>query len=171
VTSDEKKIHVPRATIPVACRLSLATRLLIRGAILALAFAPGVRSQPVAASHASGFTSVEYYPPPQQQQMKSRLSGAEAQPLAGGQLVIKQLKLETFNTNGSPLAVVLAPECTYDTLHYTANSAGHLQIRNGDGNIRVDGDGFLWRQNDSFLTISNHVRTVIEAGPKTNIGL
>ena len=37
-----------------------------------------------------------------QQQMKSRLSGAEAQPEPGGLLVIKQLKLETFNPNGKP---------------------------------------------------------------------
>ena len=44
----------------------------------------------------------------------------------------------------------------------TASSAGHLQVQTGDGKIRVEGDGFLWRQNDSFLTISNRVSTVIE---------
>jgi hypothetical protein len=38
--------------------------------------------------------------------MKSRLSGASAQPEPGGLLVIQQLKLEMFNTNGSPQAVV-----------------------------------------------------------------
>jgi len=125
------------------------------------------RAQPAVASHARGFTSVEYYPVPLQQQMKSRLSGAEAQPEPGGLLVIKQLKLETFNTNGSPQAVVEAPECIYDAQHYTASSAGHLQLQNGDGKIRTEGDGFLWRQEDSFLTISNHVHTMIETGPET----
>ena len=54
------------------------------------------RAQSNVVGHASDFTSVEYYPAPNQQQMKSRLSGAEAQPLPGGLLVIKQLKLETF---------------------------------------------------------------------------
>jgi hypothetical protein len=103
--------------------------------------------------------------------MKSRLSGASAQPEPGGLLVIQQLKLETFNTNGSPQAVVEAPECVYDTQQFTATSAGHLQLQNGDGKIRTEGDGFLWRQEDSFLTISNHVHTVIETGPEMNTGL
>jgi hypothetical protein len=103
--------------------------------------------------------------------MKSRLSGAEAQPEPDGLLVIKQFKLETFTTNGNPQVVVEAPECIYDTLQNTANSAGHLQLQNGDGKIRVEGDGFLWRRKDSFLTISNHVHIVIETGPEMNIGL
>jgi len=128
-------------------------------------------AQPGVTSHARGFSSVEYYPVPLQQQMKSRLSGAEAQPEPGGLLVIKQLKLELFNTNGAPQAVVQAPECVYDTQNYTATSAGHLQLQSGDGKIRTEGDGFLWRQEDSFLTISNHVHTVIENGTEMNIGL
>ena len=117
---------------------------------------------PDAASRTRDFASVEYYAPPNQQQMKSRLSGAEAQPLPGGLLVIRQFKLETFTTNGSPQAVVEAPECIYDTLHNTANSAGHLQLRSGDGKIRTEGDGFLWRRSDNSLTISNNVHTVIK---------
>ena len=121
-----------------------------------------MHAQETPVGHASDFTSVEYYPAPNQTQIKTRLSGSEAQPEAGGLLVVKQLKLESFSTNGNPQAMVEAPECIYDTLHNTANSAGHLQLRSGDGRIRTEGDGFLWRQNDSFLTISNHVRTVIE---------
>jgi hypothetical protein len=124
-----------------------------------------------AAGHTRDFTYVEYYTQPNPTQMKSRLSGAEAQPEPGGLLVIKQFKLETFKTNGSPQAIVEAPECVYDTLHNTANSAGHLQLQSGDGKIRTEGDGFLWRQDDSFLTISNHVHTVIETGPEMNAGL
>ena len=119
----------------------------------------------------NGFTSVEYFPQPNQTRMKSRLAGAEAQPLPGGLLVIKQFKLETFNTNGSPQAVVEAPECIYDMRNGAANSAGHLQLRSGDGKIRTEGDGFLWRQDDSFLTISNHHHTMIETGPEMNFGL
>jgi hypothetical protein len=119
----------------------------------------------------NGFTSEEYFPQPNQTRMKSRLSGAEARPLPGGLLVIKQLKLETFNTNGTPQAIVEAPECVYDTQHNTASSAGHLRLQSGDGKIRTEGDGFLWRQDDSFLTISNHHHTMIESGPETNFGL
>jgi hypothetical protein len=142
--------------------------------VFAALFISGARglAQPGAASHARDFTSVKYYDAaPLQRQMKSRLSGAEAQPLPGGLLVIKQLKLETFTTNGSPQAIVEAPECVYDMRNGVANSAGHLQLQSGDGKIRVEGDGFLWRQDDSFLKISNNVHTVIETGPEMNTGL
>lgn len=115
---------------------------------------------------AMNFTSVQYYPAPNQMQMKSRLSGADAQPLPGGLLVITQLKLELFATNGQPQAIVRAPECVYDTSKGVANSPGKLFLQNGDGKVRVEGKGFLWRQTDSFLTISNDVRTTIESDLK-----
>jgi len=142
------------------------TRVLAVNAIL-LSAVPDGRTQQGGVQHASDFTSVEYFEPPRQQQMKSRLSGAEAQPEAGGLLVIKQLKLETFSPDGKPEIVVTAPECVYDTFNHVANSAGHLQLRADGGKLCVEGDGFLWRQNDSFLTISNHVRTVIAGAPET----
>ena len=124
------------------------------------------RAQSNVMSHASDFTSVEYYPAPNQQQMRSRLSGAEAQPLPGGLLAIKQLKLETFELNGKPEIVVNAPECIYDQLNGTANSPGRLLVQYQEGKIRVAGEGFLWRQGDSHLTISNRVSTVLEFGPE-----
>jgi hypothetical protein len=138
---------------------------LTAGVILFLA-APDNRAQSNSVSHASDFTSVEYYAAPYQQLMKSRLSGAEAQPLPGGLLAIKQLKLETFGLNGKPEIVVNAPECVYDQLNGTANSPGRLQVQYQNGKIRVEGEGFLWRQSDSFLTISNRVRTVVENEPE-----
>jgi hypothetical protein len=121
-----------------------------------------VRAQQAAAGHASDFSSIEYYEAPHRQQMKSRLSGAEASPQAGGLLAIKQPKLEMFNTNGATEAVVEAPDCVYDTMAGVASSAGHLQLRTGDENLRIEGDGFLWRQTNQWLTISNHVQTVIK---------
>jgi hypothetical protein len=161
VTCDREEANARRRTISVARHPLLVTRLLAAGVVLCLAMPDG-RAQPNAVRRASDFTSVEYFEPPHPQQMKSRLSGAEAQPLAGGLLVIRQLKLETFGVDGKPELIVNAPECVYDTLHYTAASAQHLQLQSGDGKVRTEGDGFLWRQNDSFLTISNHVYTVIK---------
>jgi hypothetical protein len=151
--------------------LEMKTRLnsivLILSVFMALGFF-AVRAQQNL-QHASDFSSVEYFEAPHQQQMKSRLSGAEAQPLTGGLLAIKKLKLETFNTNGSPAMVVEAPECVYDTLKGRASSPGHLQVRTGDGVFRVEGEGFLWRQNESSLTISNRVQTVIGNAPEKKI--
>jgi len=153
-------------------KMKWSSAVLVLSAFAALIFSGARgRAQPAAASHATDFTNVEYYAQPNQTQMKSRLTGAEAQPLAGELLIIKQLKLEMFSTNGHPQAVVEAPECVYDMRNNTANSAGHLQLQSGDGKIRTEGDGFLWRQDDSFLTISNHVHSVIEIGPEMNAGL
>jgi hypothetical protein len=133
--------------------------------VVAVVFlAAGSRAQPGFSGNATDFTSVEYYPPPDEAQVKLQLSGAEANPLPGGLLVIKQFKLQLFNTNGEAQAIVSAPECTYDTVHGLANSAGPLFLQNGDGKIRVQGTGFLWRESDSFLKISNDVKTVIENG-------
>ena len=164
-------------TIPVTRHPPLVALLLIAGAVLLAGCKKSgdiAVNAPVSkdtAGHARDFTYVEYFTQPNTTQMKSRLSGAEAQPEPGGLLVIKQFKLETFNTNGSPQVVVNAPECVYDTMRNTANSAGHLQLQSGDGKIRTEGDGFLWRQDVSFLTISNHVHSVIETGPEINAGL
>ena len=147
-------------------------KIRLNSAILALSvfmapvfFAVTIRAQQNDVRHASDFSSVEYFEAPHQQQMKSRLSGAEAQPQAGGLLLIKKLKLEMFKEDGRLEYEVDAPDCAYDTLRGAASSPGPLRLQTGDGKFRVTGDGFLWRQNDSFLTISNHVRTVIEGAP------
>jgi hypothetical protein len=144
--------------------------------ILAVVLAAGllaraVRAQQNTTGHASDFTSVEYFEPPHQQQMKSRLAGTEARPLAGGLLVIKDLKLEIFDTNGVKEVVIKAPHCVYDTQSGTANSPGHLWLETGDGASHVEGDGFLWRQTNSLLTISNNVRTVLEKTSEIKAGL
>jgi hypothetical protein len=141
---------------------------LVASAGLLFAVALGVSAQQNGVQHANNFTSTEYYGPTNQQQIKSILSGAEALPQPGGLLIIKQLKLEMFNPDGRLEWVVNAPECVYDTFKGVANSPGHLEVRTGDGKFRVDGEGFLWRQSDSFLTISNNVRTVVENGAKMN---
>jgi hypothetical protein len=149
-------------------KANITRALLVAGAGLLFAVAPGVRAQQNGFQHANDFTSTEYYGPTNQQQIKSILSGAEALPQPGGLLIIKQLKLRTFYPDGKPEIIVTAPECLYNTMSGTASSAGPLQLQTGDGKFRVEGEGFLWRQSDSFLTISNNVRTVIENGATMN---
>ena len=110
----------------------------------------------------NGFSSVQYFEPPYQQQMKSRISGAEAQQLTGDLCLIKKMKIEKFDVSGNLQLVAEAPECVYDYSKAVAYSPGELHIRSGDGQLRIDGEGFLWRQSDSWLTISNQVVTVID---------
>ena len=153
-------------------KIKLNRAVLILSVLMAFGFfAVAIHAQQTMAGHASDFSSVEYFEPPHQTLMKSRLSGAEAQPLAGGLLAIKQLKLEMFNTNGVLEMVVKAPDCVYDTLHGTASSPGHLRLETGDGKSHVDGNGFLWRQASQLLTISNGVHTVIENTAEKKTGL
>jgi len=111
--------------------------------------------------HATDFTSVSYFEPPHEQQVKMKLSGAEALPLPGGLLDVRELRVETFGLDGKTQVVVRAPQCNYSPFDGVANSAGHIELQSGDGKFQVEGEGFLWRQNASSLTISNRVRTVI----------
>ncbi len=138
---------------------------MIAGLLFAVAL--GVCAQQTSVQSARNFTSTEYYGPTNQQQIKSILSGAEALPQPGGLLIIKQLKLEMFDPDGKLEWVVNAPECVYDTFKGEANSPGHLEVRTGDGNFRIEGDGFLWRQSD-HSSPSRTMCTVIENGAKMN---
>lgn len=159
MTSDKKKPAAWRATNPVT-RHSAPVAFSLAAVLLLVAVSAG-RAQPSTLASANDFASVEYYGSPNPQQVKTRLSGAAARPLTGGLLEVTQLKLETFATNGRPEMIITAPECVYDQMNGLASSPGRLQLQRGDGKIRIEGEGFLWRQNDSFLTISNDVRTVI----------
>ncbi len=131
-------------------------------AALMLFAATSERAQPLPAGHATDFTSVSYFEPPHEQQVKMKLSGAEASPLPGGLLDVKQLQIETFTVEGKAEMVVKAPQCTYSPFDGVASSAGHLALESGDGKFHIEGEGFLWRQTNSALTISNRVRTLIK---------
>jgi hypothetical protein len=112
--------------------------------------------------HATDFTSESYFEPPDDTKVRMRLSGTQASPLPGGLLAVKNLKVETFAKDGKPEALVQAPECVYAPLDGVASSAGKLELQTGDGKFHIEGEGFLWRQNESSLTISNRVRTLVD---------
>jgi len=135
---------------------------LLLTAAMALAAIAGRAQQLPIAGGASDFNSVEYFKAPHQQDIEGLFSGAEADPLPGGLLLIKQAKIEKFDLTGKLQLVAEAPECVYDPVNAIANSAGEVHVRSGDGKTKIDGEGFLWRQNDSLFTISNQVETVIE---------
>jgi hypothetical protein len=126
-------------------------------------------AQSMSSVTASNFTMVEYRDPPFETRMKSLITGAEAQPLPGGLYFIKKLKLELYSESGELQMVVEAPQCVYDGAEREARSPGYFKARSGDGQYHVEGEGFLWRQDASTLTISNQVHTIIrEAAQKTN---
>lgn len=142
-----------------------ARRILLAAMLFCMA-GGGSRAQDIPlGSGASGFDSVEYFPQPHERQIKSRVSGAEAQPLDGGLLLIKQVRLERYSEDGKLEFFASAPECIYDPNNNVANSPGEVHMQTGDDRLHIDGRGFLWRQSDSYFTISNRVDTVIQKTP------
>ncbi len=119
-------------------------------------------AQQIPTGHATDFVSNTYFEPPHEQQVKMKLSGKEALPLPGGLLDVKHLQIETFTVDGKPEMIARAPQCNYAPLDGMATSNGRLEMQTTDGKCRVNGEGFLWRQNDSLLIISNRVHTVID---------
>ena len=117
---------------------------------------------------ATDFTSEQYFEPPNEQQVKLKFSGAAADPLPGGLLEVKQMSIETYETNGVTKAIAKAPQCVLSPFDGVASSAGKLELQSGDGKFRVEGEGFQWRQNQQILTISNRVHTVLDV-PATKI--
>jgi hypothetical protein len=111
---------------------------------------------------ATDFTSEQYFEPPNDQQVKLKFSGAAADPLPGGLLAVKQMNIVLFETNGVTKALAKAPQCVLSPFEGVASSAGKLELQSGDGKFRVEGEGFLWRQNEQSLSLSNRVHTVLE---------
>lgn len=110
------------------------------------------------------FTSDQYFDPPHQQQLKLRLSGASASPLPGGAQDIRDLKIERYDVAGKLQVVVRAPQCTYALLDGVVYSGGPIELETGDGKMRTEAVGFLWRQDDNSLTLSNQVHSVFHTG-------
>ena len=77
----------------------------------------------------------------------------------------KKLKLETFQKDGTGEFILLADDCLYDSAERRAASAGPLEMKTADGRFFTEGEGFLWQERESILTISNRVHTVIRIGP------
>jgi hypothetical protein len=122
-------------------------------------------AQQVLSGWGKDFSVPEYYDPPLQNQMKSLLMGAAAQPQTNGTFLIKGARLETYRESGEREIIAFAPECVYDPASRTASSASRLQVQTGDGQFSIQGEGFLWRQTNSNLIISNAVRTTIRPPP------
>lgn len=107
----------------------------------------------------------DYYESPHQNQMKSLLRGAEAEPQPQGRVLIRELQVETYALDGKIEMTVHAPECIYDSADQSASSTSHIEVRSGDGKMLVEGEGFLWHNADSTFTISNRVHTIIRQSP------
>src|ERR1039458_9384946 len=108
-----------------------------------------------------GFKVPEYYPPPDDTQMKSMLEGAQADGQPDGRYLITEAKWRTFGLTGEGELNAKAPQCFYDQRKRTVSSAGPLHMETVDGKFSIDGEGFLYRQTNSTLLVSNRVHTIL----------
>ena len=104
----------------------------------------------------------EYYGRPNQKQMSLFLEGARLQPLTNDQLFVTEPRLQTFSVQGETNLTAQAPRCIMDRRRGTISSSGPIQAQLAQGRFLISGDGFLLRQTNSDLTISNHVRTLLQ---------
>jgi len=112
---------------------------------------------------AKGFKVADHYPPPHETQIKSLLEGGKATPLGAGKTLLSDgVTLQTFTETNTLQIRVMAPQCLYDSTEQTASSAGPLRVQTPDGKF-IEGEGFLWRQTNSSLFISNKVHTTLRS--------
>lgn len=110
---------------------------------------------------------LEYFDPPYELQVKSYLEGAEAEPQGDGLILLRDAKLQTFQTNGTPEMTMTAPQCFFNMKDQSVNSAGPFQMWTSDNALLQEGVGFFWQKTNSELIISNRVQTTVR-GRMTN---
>lgn len=110
---------------------------------------------------------LEYFDPPYELQVKSYLEGAEAEPQGDGLILLRDAKLQTFQTNGTPEMTVTTPKCIFNMKDQTVNSAGPFQMWTSDNALLQEGVGFFWEKTNSEFIISNSVQTTVR-GRMTN---
>lgn len=74
-------------------------------------------------------------------ELKAKLSGAVAKQLAGGELEIRELKIETFR-DGEPQATLTTPLCRYRLADDSVVSTNSFAIRLKNNGGQLDGEGF-----------------------------
>ncbi len=110
---------------------------------------------------------LEYFEAPNELQVKSYLEGAEALPQGDGLILLRDAKLQTFQTNGTPDMTMTAPQCFFNMKDQSVNSAGPFQMWTSDNALLQEGVGFFWQKTNSELIISNRVQTTVR-GRMTN---
>lgn len=110
---------------------------------------------------------LEYFDPPYELQVKTYLEGTEAVPQGDGLILIREAKLQMFQTNGAPEMVVTAPQCFFNMKDQTVNSAGPFRMQSSDDALLQQGVGFYWEKTNSEFIISNRVQTTVK-GRMTN---
>ncbi len=102
-----------------------------------------------------------------QNRRRSVLYGEEALYISNRIYLINGLKIETYNDKEQVSWTVEAPKCYFNYNTRSAYSDGSLTASSVDSQFFISGVGFEWKQTDSFLTISNNVKTKVRIFSKS----
>lgn len=120
-----------------------------------------------------GFKAPARYPakPGQPERVQSMIFGDSATPRLDGRIIIDGLRIELYPNRDRPPTnlIAKAAQCVFDRNTETAFSSNRLQVASGDGRLTIEGTGFLWRQTNASLIISNEVHTLIRDEPPVNV--
>jgi lipopolysaccharide transport protein LptA len=131
------------------------------GALVLVAVGAIAASKQAPFSRIEDFKSPEFYPAPNQTQMKSIIQGAEAEPLSGNRYRLRQLTLKTFKVTGETEMAAESPACIFDSDKHIVTSTNHVKMQTGDDRFLIEGEGFAWSQTNATFVLSNRVHTVI----------
>lgn len=113
----------------------------------------------------------EFYPPPNQTQAKTLVEGAVGEMLPDKRFQVSEARLQTFLKDGTRELLVQTPLCFFDPAARVLDSPGLIEAQTGDNKFSMSGEGFLWRQTNSSLTISNRVHTIVHTAGLTRAGI
>jgi lipopolysaccharide export system protein LptA len=122
------------------------------------------------AAVSEGWSTRIPYDPPNSRHVKTEITGKEANPIpdSGGKILLKGVEIKQFPlTGGNPQMIADTPQCIADNKFQAVTSDGPLQVHAQGGKFFVEGAGFLFRQNESILWISNSAHAIIQS-PGTN---
>ncbi|HEY9175403.1 MAG TPA: LptA/OstA family protein [Verrucomicrobiae bacterium] len=130
----------------------------------ALLVVPASAQQPSLGVKLSKFNVPVYYEPPHQTQLRWLLKGAQATPQTNGTMLVEEVTLEEFQAAGAREMLIETPDCLFSYATREASSARPLKMLLQEGRFALEGEGFLWRQTNALLVISNRVRTTVRGG-------
>jgi hypothetical protein len=107
------------------------------------------------------FEIPEFYPPPNENRIKSIIRGGQAEPKNDGLFWIQQPTIVLISLTGETNLVAQASECYYDLSRRCAWSTSWIIAQIGDGKVIIRGEGFTWKQDEAVLTITNSVNAKI----------
>ena len=135
-------------------------------AFLTVPVAPVLRAQLGRLGRIHNFKVAEFYEPKElgpgkTNQIKSQLTGKEAQPQLDGTIIVKTVRIEDYEPTGRTNLIAKAPECIVDGTRHAAHSTNRVQVASANGQFYLEGTGFLSSLTNIDIIISTNVRTVI----------